>query len=186
MRTAFAGWLLLLAGVAPAAFAQPVLQPESSATADEPSRENGLVRRYSVGLRLSIAPGVFFPSTGSAGFSLGLDGGYGVDLGPVVLIPGISAQGNWSSDWTVYAGLVGARLTVPLGNFGPYVETGLGYGHVGGPLNESAGGLAVRVGGGFIYFFSPTFALGVNVRYDTIVDTGFKSWTLGPTLLLSF
>jgi hypothetical protein len=147
-------------------------------------QEESLVRRYSVGPRFTVAPGVFIPSRGSAGFSLGLEGGYGFDLGPVIITPGLGLQGDWGSDWTVYSGLATGRLTVPLGSFGPYVEAGLGYGHVSAPLGYSAGGLAVRGGAGFIYFFSPQFALGVNVRYDTIVNTDFKGWTIGPTLLI--
>jgi len=148
--------------------------------------EPSLVRRYAVGPKFLIAPGVFIPSSGSAGFSLGVEGGYGFDLGPVILTPLISFQGNWSSDWTVYSGLGGARVTLPLGNFGPFVEAGLGYGHVGGPLNYSAGGLAVRGGAGFIVFFGQSFALGVSARYDAIVDTGFKGWTIAPILFLTF
>jgi Outer membrane protein beta-barrel domain len=149
-------------------------------------QEESLVRRYSVGPRFTVAPGVFIPSNGSAGFSLGLEGGYGFDLGPVIVTPGLSLQGNWSSDWTVYSGLAGGRVTFPFGSFGPFVEAGLGYGHVSGPLNYSAGGLAVRGGVGFTYFFSPQFALGLSVRYDTIVDTAFKGWTFAPTLLIGF
>jgi hypothetical protein len=149
-------------------------------------QEESLVRRYSVGPRFTVAPGVFIPSNGSAGFSLGLEGGYGFDLGPVIATPGLALQGNWSSDWTVYSGLAGARLTVPLGSFGPFVEAGLGYGHVSGPFNYSSGGLAVRGGAGFIHFFSPQFALGLSVRYDTIVDTPFKGWTFAPSLLIGF
>jgi Outer membrane protein beta-barrel domain len=149
-------------------------------------QEESLVRRYSVGPRFTVAPGVFIPSTGSAGFSLGLEGGYGFDLGPVIVTPGLSLLGEWSSDWTAYSGLAGGRVTVPLGSFGPFVEAGLGYGHVSGPLNYSAGGLAVRGGAGFIYFFSPQFALGLTVRYDAIIDTGFKGWTFAPTLLIGF
>jgi hypothetical protein len=79
-----------------------------------------------VGPRFIIAPGVFIPSTGSAGFTLGIIGGYGFDLGPLILTPGLIGQGSWSSDWTVYSGLGGLRVTLPLGNFGPYVEAALG------------------------------------------------------------
>jgi hypothetical protein len=80
----------------------------------------------------------------------------------------------------------GLRVTLPLGNFGPYIEAALGYGHVGGPLGYSAGGLAVRGGAGFILFFSPQFALGLGVTYDTIIDTPYKSWGIAPLILLAF
>ena len=151
-----------------------------------PPEPPGLVRQNSVGLRLSIAPGVFIPSTGSAGFSLGVTAGYGLDLGPVIVTPGAMLQGSWSSDWTVYSVLGGAKVTLPLGNFGPFVEAALGYGHVGGPLGYSSGGLEVRVGGGFILFFSRSFALGLQVDYDTIIDTPYHTWIIAPTILLSF
>ncbi|HTS81669.1 MAG TPA: hypothetical protein VMH40_13805 [Myxococcaceae bacterium] len=169
------GGLLL---VSSAALAQ---QPE-----DVPGPPPSLVRQYAVGPRFIIAPGVFIPSSGSAGFALGVEGGYGFDLGPIILTPTISFQGNWSSDWTVYSGLGGARVTLPVGNFGPFVEAGLGYGHVGGPLGYSAGGLAVRGGAGFILFIGRSFAIGISGRYDAIVDTGFKGWTIAPIILLTF
>jgi len=139
-----------------------------------------------VGPRFTIAPGVFIPSSGSAGFALGVEGGYGFDLGPVIVTPGLAFQGDWSSDWNVYTGLAGVRVTFPLGNFGPFVEGALGYGHVGGPFQYSSGGLAVRGGAGFIVFFGQSFALGLLVRYDAIIDTPFKGWTIAPTILLTF
>jgi len=153
---------------------EPITPPETS-----------LVRRYAVGPKFLIAPGVFIPSSGNAGFSLGVEGGYGFDLGPIILTPLLSFQGNWS-DWKVYSGLGGARVTLPVGNFGPFVEAGLGYGHVDGPFNYSAGGLAVRGGAGFIVFFGRSFALGVSARYDTILNTEFKGWTIAPILFLTF
>lgn len=185
VRTALSACLLLLS---PAAVAQGADYPvqQSPQVAPEPPPEPGLVRRYAVGPRFIIAPGVFIPSTGSAGFTLGIFGGYGFDLGPVILTPGVIAQGSWSSDWSVYSGMGGLRVTLPLGNFGPYVEGGIGYGHVGGPLGYSAGGLALRAGAGFILFFSPSFALGVGFSYDTITDTPYKSWTIAPIILLAF
>src|SRR5262245_6430092 len=152
----------------------------------EPAPEPGLARRYAVGPRLIIGPGGFIPSSGSAGFSLAVVGGYGFDLGPVILTPGVIGQGNWSGDWSVYTGLGALRVTLPVGNFGPYVEGGIGYGHVGGPLGYSAGGLALRAGAGFIMFFSPSFALGLSVGYDTILDTPYKSWSIAPLILVSF
>ena len=184
VRTALSACLLLLSSVAAAQGADVATQPEPMAP--EPPPQPSLVRRYAVGPRLLIAPGVFIPSTGSAGFTLGVIGGYGFDLGPVILTPGIIGQGSWSSDWNVYSGLGGLRVTLPLGNFGPYVEGALGYGHVGGPLGYSAGGLAVRGGAGFIFFFSPQFALGLGVSYDTIIDTPYKSWGIAPVILLAF
>lgn len=163
----------------PSAYGEPSQPPP-------PPPEPGLVRRYSVGPRFAIIPGVFIPSSGSAGFSLGVEGGYGLDLGPVIVTPGLSFQGNWGGDFTAYTGLAIARVTLPLGSFGPFVEGGIGYGHVTGPLNYSSGNLAVRGGAGFIFFFSPKFAIGLDVRYDAIVDTPFKGWTFAPLILLTF
>lgn len=184
LRPALSACFLLLA---PAALAQGTdYGTQAPEVAPEPPPEPSLVRRYAVGPRFIIAPGVFIPSTGSAGFTLGVVGGYGFDLGPVILTPGVMAQGSWSSDWSVYTGLGGLRVTLPIGNFGPYLEGGIGYGHVGGPLGYSAGGLALRAGGGFIMFFSPSFALGVSVIYDTIVDTPYKTWIIAPLILLAF
>ena len=189
VRTAFS--LLLLSSVAVAQTGEVPsadygTQTPQAAPEPPPPPEPGLVRRYAVGPRFIIAPGVFIPSSGSAGFTLGVVGGYGFDMGPVILTPAVMAQGSWSGDWSVYEGLGGLRVTLPIGNFGPYIEGGLGYGHVGGPLGYSAGGLAVRGGAGFIMFFSPSFALGVSVTYDTIIDTPYKTWIIAPLILLAF
>ena len=151
-----------------------------------PPPSPGLVRQNAVGPRFAIIPGVFIPSNGSAGFSLGLEGGYGIDLGPVIVTPGLAFQGNWGGEFTAYTGLGIARVTLPLGPFGPFIEGGVGYGHVSGPLDYSSGNLAWRAGLGFIFFFSPRFAIGVDVRYDEIVDTPFKGWTFAPLILLAF
>jgi hypothetical protein len=35
-------------------------------------------------------------------------------------------------------------------------------------------------------FFSPSFALGVSVAYDTIIDTPYKTWIIAPLILLAF
>ena len=182
LRTTLSAFLFLVSSVAVA----QETAAQSPQEAPEPPPQPSLVRRYAVGPRLIIAPGVFIPSSGSAGFTLGVAGGYGFDLGPVILTPGAIGQGSWSSDWSVYSGLGALRVTLPLGSFGPFVEGGVGYGHVGGPIGYSAGGLALRVGGGFIMFFSQSFALGVSVTYDTILDTPYKSWGIAPLILLAF
>ena len=190
VRAALSACLLLLA---PIAVAQTGEVPTTDygtqtpqAAPEPPPPEPGLVRRYAVGPRFIIAPGVFIPSSGSAGFTLGVVGGYGFDMGPVILTPAVMAQVSWSGDWSVYTGLGGLRVTLPVGNFGPYIEGGIGYGHVGGPFDYSAGGLALRAGAGFIMFFSPSFALGVSVTYDTIVDTPYNTWIIAPLILLAF
>ena len=41
------------------------------------------------------------------------------------------------------------------------------------------------MGGGFIFFFSRSFALGLTVDYDTITDTPYHTWIIAPTILLS-
>jgi len=183
LRQTVSACLFLLSSVA---VAQTDVGTPSPPETPEPPPQPSLVRRYAVGPRFIIAPGVFIPSSGSAGFTLGVAGGYGFDLGPVILTPGAIAQGSWSGDWNVYSGLGALRVTVPLGSFGPFIEGGVGYGHVGGPFGYSAGGLALRAGGGFIMFFSPSFALGVSVTYDSILDTPYKSWGIAPLILLAF
>jgi hypothetical protein len=112
--------------------------------------------------------------------------GYGLDLGPVIVTPAVMFQGSWASNLSIYSGLGGARVTVPVGNFGPFVEGALGYGQVNGPAGYSKGGLEIRVGGGFIYYFNRSFALGLTVDYDTITDTPYQTWIFAPTILLAF
>src|SRR6516165_8045534 len=69
VRMAVATCLLLLS---PAAVAQGTdYGTQSPQVAPEPPPQPSLVRRYSVGPRFLIAPGVFIPSSGSAGFTLG-------------------------------------------------------------------------------------------------------------------
>ena len=75
-RGAFVGSMLLVSSVAAAEQGPP---PETI----PPPPETSIIRRYAVGPKFLIAPGVFIPSTGNAGFSLGVEGGYGFDLGPV-------------------------------------------------------------------------------------------------------
>jgi len=182
-------WLVSSVAHAQSAPTAPTVPPGygTQVPAFEPPPEPSLVRQNSVGLRLSIAPGVFIPANGgSAGFTLGVVAGYGIDVGPVIVTPGVMVQGSWGSNLTIYSGLGGARVTLPLGNFGPFVEGALGYGNVSGPAGYSKGGLAIRVGGGFIFFFSRSFALGLTVDYDTITDTPYQTWIIAPTLLISF
>ncbi len=57
---------------------RPIVPPPQYAPPPAPS----LVRQNSVGPRLIIAPGVFIPSSGSTGFTLGVVGGYGIDPAP--------------------------------------------------------------------------------------------------------
>ncbi len=195
MRASLPAILLLLSTAAAAQTPPPdtgappsYVPPTSYAPPPQvaPAPEPSLVRRYAVGPRFIFAPGVFIPSSGNAGFALGLEGGYGFDLGPVIVTPGLAFQGDWSSSWTVYTGLATVRLTVPLGNFGPFVEGGIGYGHVGGPLGYDSGGLAVRGGAGFLLFLGDRVAFGISGRYDAIIDTAFKGWTIAPILLINF
>jgi len=150
--------------------------------AGEPThRGRELVARRYTGLRWSIAPGAVFRS-GKAGFSLAGRLEYGVDTGSVIVMPGLSLAGYFL-DPNVYVGMPTVELVLPLGPFAPFVEGGAGVGAVTQPSQTS---LAVLGGGGFVLHPTPSFMLGLEVGYETIVGTDFRVIILGPIFAFSF
>ncbi len=150
--------------------------------AGEPThRARELVVRHYTGLRWSIAPGAVFRS-GKAGFSLAGRLEYGVDTGSVIVMPGVSLAGYFL-DPNVYVGMPTVELILPLGPFAPFVEGGAGVGAVTQPSQTS---LAVFGGGGFVLHPTPSFVLGLEVGYETILGTDFRVIILGPIFAFSF
>jgi len=151
---------------------------QASAPAD---RTRELVARHYTGLRWSIAPGAVFRK-GKAGFSLAGRLEYGLDTGSVIVMPGVSVAGYFL-DPNVYVGMPTVGLVLPLGPFAPFVEGGAGVGAVTQPSQTS---LAVLGGGGFVLHPTPSFMLGVDVGYETIVGTDFSVIIFGPIFAFSF
>ena len=154
------------------------------AQAEAPPSAHEIVVAYNTGSRFSLAPGIFIPQNGArVGFSLAGDYRYGVELGPIVLAPGLRLAGFFPSGFMALSALGTARLTVPLGPVGPYVMGGVGPGYVNKP---SETGLAFMGGGGLMVYVAQAFAIGAEASYLGITGTRFRALFLGPQLLLGF
>ncbi len=137
---------------------------------------------YYTGLQLGISPGIILPTRGGAiGFLLSLYGGYGIEAGSIVVIPGAHATGAWPPDVFIGTFTPTVKLVFPLGAFAPYIEGGAGPGYVS--VGKQVGA-ALRVGGGFSVHPSARFAIGAGAYYETITGTGVSF--IGPVLILSF
>lgn len=158
-----------------------------SARAEELGREPSareVVVAYNTGLRAAIEPGILLPSGGGrVGFSLAADVRYGFELGPTIVAPGVRITGYFPSDAFGLTALATTRLTVPVGLFGPFIVGGLGPGHLSEPSHT---GLAWLGGGGLMIHIGASFGIGAQAYYQGITGSGFRSLSLGPTLLLSF
>ena len=139
-----------------------------------------LVSAYNSGFQWGISPGVVFVN-GEAGFALGLHFGYGIDTGPVILVPGLRLSGYFT-DPSVYIGMPDFKVVIPIDRFAPFVEGGIGVGYVNEPAKT---GLALEGGGGFIVYFRH-FAIGAEVSYQTITGTKFHGIGIGPILAIGF
>jgi hypothetical protein len=143
-----------------------------------------LVSLYNSGFQWGISPGVVF-SNGKAGFAMGLYFGYGVDTGPVILVPGVRITGYFT-DPSVYVGMPTFKVVLPIDRFAPFVQAGLGVGHVtSSPADPAKSGLAVMGGGGFMIYFRPV-AFGAEASYQVITGTNFKGFGIGPILAIGF
>lgn len=143
-----------------------------------------LVVAYNTGGQFNLAPGIFVPTRGGdIGFSLLASFGYGFEVGPTILVPGITLEGFFPSGYSVLATLGTAKLIFPIGAFAPFISGGAGPAWITEP---SENGTAVMMGVGFTYYFSQSFALGAQGSYQTITGTGFSLLSAGPILYLSF
>lgn len=137
-----------------------------------------LVHLREEGFQWGISPGVAFVN-GEAGFALSARIGYGIDLGSVILVPGIHGS-TYFTDPTVYLAMPDFKVAVPIDRFEPFIEGGVGVGHVTDP---SKTGAAFYGGGGFLIHFRP-IAFGAAVGYQTITGTKFHGIGVGPILAI--
>ncbi len=151
--------------------------------APEPEMSTGrrIVSDWNSGFQWGLSPGVGF-SNGKAGFLLGVRVGFGFDLGKVILIPGVQASAYFL-DPTVLIGMPVFRVVLPIDRFAPFVQGGVGVGHVSTP---SVSGAALSVGGGFMIHFTRSFALGAEATYQTITGTNFRGLGIGPIIAFAF
>lgn len=137
-----------------------------------------LVHVREEGFQWGLSPGVVLVN-GEAGFALGARFGYGFDLGSVILVPGIRLSAYFT-DPSVYIGMPDFKVAFPIDRFEPFVEGGVGVGHVTDP---SKTGAALFGGGGFMIHFRP-IAFGAAVSYQTITGTKFHGIGIGPILAI--
>lgn len=159
-------------------------EPEIEEPPPAMSEGRALVSAYNSGFQWGIAPGVVF-SRGKAGFTIGLHLGYGFDTGSVILVPG-ARLAAYFIDPNVYLGMPTFKLVLPIDRFAPFVEGGVGAGHVTSDNTTSAeSGLALMGGGGFMIHFT-RLAIGAEASYQVITGTRFKGFGVGPILALGF
>lgn len=171
------------APAAPAPEDAPNVEPPPPVRAPEPEPESEgrrLVGLYNRGFQWNLSPGVVFAS-GKAGLALGVRLGYGIDTGPVIVVPGVKLTGIFL-DPNVYVGLPVLKLVVPIDRVAPFIEGGVGVGHVGGEVAKT--GAALQGGGGLVIHVSPAFAFGAEAGYQVITGTGFQGFTVGPILAI--
>lgn len=101
----------------------------------------------------------------------------------MILVPGVHASGYFL-DPTVLIGMPMFRVVLPLNRFAPFVEGGVGVGHVGGPASQT--GAALSGGGGFMLHFTRSFALGAEATYQVITGTEFRGVAIGPIIAFAF
>lgn len=156
--------------------------PDSSEPAPEPVSEGKLiVLAYNTGFQWSLSPGVIF-SGGKAGFAFGARFGYGIETGPVILVPGVKLDGYFL-DPNVYVGMPMLKVVLPIDRFAPFVEGGGGVGHVTDPAKT---GLALFGGVGFMIHPSASFAIGAEGTYQAILGTDFSGFGIGPIIAIAF
>jgi hypothetical protein len=144
-----------------------------------------LVVAYNSGFHWGLSPGVVLVN-GSVGFALGLGFGYGFDTGNVIIVPGLQLSAYFT-DPLVLVGLPVVRAVLPIDRFAPFIEGGAGVGNVGKTdTTKSQTGAALMAGGGFMVHFTPSFALGAEVSYQTITGTGFEGIGVGPIIAIGF
>ena len=164
----------------PLAPADPQAAEGVAVAEDHPGRDR--VVAYYTGLQIGIAPGFILPTKGGdIGFLLSLYGGYGVQAGSVVVIPGAHATGAWPPGVFIGTFTPSVKVVFPIGAFAPYIEGGAGPGYVS--LDKQVG-VALRVGAGFSVHPTSRFAIGAGAYYETIAGTDVSF--LGPVLILSF
>jgi hypothetical protein len=138
-----------------------------------------IVSAWNSGFQWGLSPGVGF-SNGKAGFLLGARVGYGFDTGTVILVPAVHASGYFL-DPTVLIGMPMFRVVLPLNRFAPFIEGGVGVGHVGSPASQT--GAALSGGGGFM---STSYLIGAEATYQVITGTEFRGVAIGPIIAFAF
>lgn len=148
------------------------------------SEGRALVSAYHAGFQLGLAPGILIGRNRTS-FLFAARVGYGFDLGAVILSPGLRV-GMYFLDPNVYLGVPLMKVLFPIDRFVPFVEGGVGIGH----LTKSAlipehTGAVYLAGGGFMLHFTKV-VLGAEAIYQTMPGTEFAGLSIGPILAIGF
>lgn len=154
-----------------------VVEQDEEPNKPRPSEGRRLAVLANTKLQLLLTPGIVFVGD-NAGVFLGIRAGWGIDLGSVIVVPGVRLAGYFT-DPAAYVGMPVAKVVLPLGRFAPFVEAGGGIGHVTSPRETAA---SLFGGGGVMVHFSEAFGLGVGGSYEVITSTAFAALGVGPIL----
>jgi hypothetical protein len=132
------------------------------------------------GFKFAVTPGMAFePATSRAGFNLGMEGTYGIELGPIVVAPGLAAQILVPLGTRVLMGFPELEILVPIGAFAPFVLVGAG---LGADSTTGRAGLAIRGAAGVLWGISDAFGIVADGAYHDVTGFTIASIELGPVV----
>jgi hypothetical protein len=162
----------------------PAQPPPEQEPKPKMSEGRALVSAYHSGFQWGLAPGILI-GRGKTSFLLAARLGYGFDLGPVILSPGVRV-GLYFVDPNVYQGIPLVKILFPVDRFAPFLEGGAGIGHIiSAPGLPAHTGAALLAGGGFMVHFTKV-VLGAEAMYQTMPGTDFSGLSIGPILAIGF
>jgi hypothetical protein len=169
--------------VRPLAFLAPLLAGVAF-SANVRADEDSAAFQANRGLHWGIGPVLLIPpGDRPLGGGLDLDIRYGINANPVVIGPGARFAGYILSGDYVLIGMPTLRLTLPVGPLAPFVLGGVGPGYTS---DEKKSGAALLGGGGLMIHLGRFLGVGAEATYQTITGTDFKTFTIGPSLLIGF
>lgn len=168
----------VLLSVATIAIASTVFAAEASAQEQE---EESVGMSANKGFKLGFAPMLLLPmrDNGPWGGGLELQARYGIKAGGTVFAPGGMLGGYTISGRFLYIAMPTVRWTVPIGPVAPYIVGGAGY---GGFSNPGQDGFAALGGGGMMIHLGHVIAIGAELTYRTITNTGYDALVFGPQI----
>ncbi len=135
------------------------------------------------GLHFGFGPIVLVPlENRPIGLGLDFDLRYGIGADPAIVGPGGRLAGYFISGRFIGTAMPTGRVTFPLGPVAPFVILGIGAGRL---TNPGESGVALLAGGGMMIHLGRVLAFGAEATYQVITGTEFKSFALGPAIILS-
>lgn len=130
-----------------------------------------LTRAWIRGFDLFAGPAIFIPlEGGSAGYVADLQASYGLDLGPVVLSPGVNVPLFWLNDLVSLEVMGVVQAYLPMGPIAPYARVGGGAAITTGNMGTTGG--AFRGGLG-ICWYTEHFSIGAEASYNLFNSVSF-------------